>query len=383
MKYIILFLFIIPLYLTRFFGNATVINLLAYSFRASDSSNSNYTVENDFEEYAKINNLNITLNIENMVFENPTDSYENFKSLVETSLKKSNDNISKNSNKYDLYTYNNQYTNIYAPYLLDLKKYLPNEYLEMYNSKVIKETCTYKNALNNEEEVVGLPMYVSYDILYSNKWLLYKYNKPVPKTWDELIDTCEYIMEREKDDTELICYNGYFDESDQGLNSLYEFIYSCRDTINSTYPNPQDPSFANSLKFLKKMKEKIASNDIFQSDENFIYLKFIDAKFIFLKYWFVGNPVFNITNTIYYMTKLPGIKEGIYGTSISGNNIGIIRNITDDKREASLEVLKYFTNEKKQKDVFQNRLGGTAVDKLLDEKELCEDGEKFERKSSS
>jgi len=48
-------------------------------------------------------------------------------------------------------------------------------------------------------------------------------------------------------------------ESEQGLNSLYEFIYSCRDSINSTYPNSQDPAFANSLKLLKKMKKKIAS----------------------------------------------------------------------------------------------------------------------------
>jgi len=91
-----------------------------------------------------------------MEFENPTDSYANFKSLVETSLRKSNDLTSKNSNKYDLYTYSIQYTNIYAPYLLNLKKHLPNEYIEMFNSKVIKETCTYKNELSKEDEVVGL-----------------------------------------------------------------------------------------------------------------------------------------------------------------------------------------------------------------------------------
>jgi len=369
-----LFLFIIPFYLTQFFGNATVINLLTYVFSTTDSSLEKYTIENEFKEYARINNLNITLNIENMIFKNPKDSYENFKSLVETSLRKSNDNISKNSNKYDLYTYSNQYTNIYAPYLLNLKKHLPNGYIEMFNSKIVKETCTYKNVLNNEDEVVGLPTYLSYDILYSNKQLLNQYNKAIPKTWDELMDTCEYIMEREKNNTELICYNGYFDESDLGLNSLNEFIYSCRDSINSTYPDLQDPSFANSLKFLKKMKERIASNDIFKSDESFTILKFSNRKFIFLKYWFVGNPFFDNSNPIYFKSRLPGMKEGIYGTSISGNNIGIIRNITDDKREASLEVLKFFTNEKRQKEIFQNKLGGTAIDKLMDEEELCEDG---------
>jgi len=39
--------------------------------------------------------------------------------------------------------------------------------------------------------------------------LLSKYNQKVPKTWDELIDTCKYIQEKEND-PELICYNGLF-----------------------------------------------------------------------------------------------------------------------------------------------------------------------------
>jgi len=55
-------------------------------------------------------------------------------------------------------------------------------------------------------------MTLSYEVLYSNTKLLEKYNKPIPKTWDELIDTCEYIMEKEKNNTtDLICYNGLFD----------------------------------------------------------------------------------------------------------------------------------------------------------------------------
>jgi len=42
--------------------------------------------------------------------------------------------------------------------------------------------------------------------------LLDKYNKPVPETWDELIDTSKYIMEKEKEnDSELISFNGLFD----------------------------------------------------------------------------------------------------------------------------------------------------------------------------
>ena len=42
---------------------------------------------------------------------------------------------------------------------------------------------------------------------------LTKYEKDVPKTWDELIETAEYILKREREENnpELICYNGLFD----------------------------------------------------------------------------------------------------------------------------------------------------------------------------
>ena len=46
-------------------------------------------------------------------------------------------------------------------------------------------------------------------------------------------------------------------DSDQGLNSLYEFIYSCRDSYNSTYPNLDDQSFINSLEMLKRLKTEV------------------------------------------------------------------------------------------------------------------------------
>jgi len=204
------------------------INILAFSYTA-DKNDKNEEEKKKFNEYAERNNIkNITINIEILKYEKPSDSYSYFKSLVESLLK-------KEKNPYDMFFYNSKYTSIYGPYLLNLNLNLPKEHIEMYNQRVLREECTYKN------ELVGLPLFMSYEVLYSNKKLLNKYNKSIPKTWDELIETCKYIMDKEKDDTELICYNGLFDESEQGLYSLYQFIYSCRDSYNSTYPNPQDP----------------------------------------------------------------------------------------------------------------------------------------------
>jgi len=48
--------------------------------------------------------------------------------------------------------------------------------------------------------------------MYSNESYLKKYNKRIPKTWNELIETSIYILEKEKEknNTNLVAYNGLF-----------------------------------------------------------------------------------------------------------------------------------------------------------------------------
>jgi len=52
--------------------------------------------------------------------------------------------------------------------------------------------------------------------------LLKKYKKEVPQTWDELIETAEYILEQENDDS-LVGYNGYFPSNNYN-NNINDFI---------------------------------------------------------------------------------------------------------------------------------------------------------------
>jgi len=52
---------------------------------------------------------------------------------------------------------------------------------------------------------------MKYMLLFSNTQYLEKYEKEIPKTWDDLISTAKYIIEREREnDNDLIGYNGYF-----------------------------------------------------------------------------------------------------------------------------------------------------------------------------
>jgi len=121
------------------------INILTYSFYDVDEYQ-NIATEKNFEKYAIENNFNITIHVETMKFENARDSNQSFTSVVESSLKK--------SNKFDIYFYDNRYTYIYGPYLLNLKGILPKEYINMFNSRVLEEIGTYNDSL------VGIVMFI-------------------------------------------------------------------------------------------------------------------------------------------------------------------------------------------------------------------------------
>jgi len=66
---------------------------------------------------------------------------------------------------------------------------------------------------------------VSVDALYANKQLLTTYNRRIPKTWDELIETSKYILheERKKNNTDLVAYNGLMN----GNINVYIFENIC------------------------------------------------------------------------------------------------------------------------------------------------------------
>ncbi|OUM56677.1 hypothetical protein PIROE2DRAFT_18603 [Piromyces sp. E2] len=92
-----------------------------------------------------------------------------------------------------------------SPHFLDLNEYLPKEHINYYNPNVI-EACTYDNKL------VGLPIIIVFSVFYSNSELLNKYNKTIPVTWNEFLETSKYIMEKERkaNNTNLMIYNGLF-----------------------------------------------------------------------------------------------------------------------------------------------------------------------------
>ena len=107
-----------------------------------DNSNLYDNIENEFSEYAAKKKLNITIKLDEILYDKPSDSFSYFKSLVESLLKNN-----KNESPYDIYFFNSKYTSIYGPYLLNLSSNIPKEIIETFNPNVLREECTYNDEL--------------------------------------------------------------------------------------------------------------------------------------------------------------------------------------------------------------------------------------------
>jgi len=98
-----------------------------------------------FNNHSINNGLDIQINLKILTPKTSTKVIENYGSTVGSLL-------SKKSKKYDIYYYYSAYSKKYGDHFLDLKKYLPEEYIENFDENLLKETC-YK-----DDNLVGLVM---------------------------------------------------------------------------------------------------------------------------------------------------------------------------------------------------------------------------------
>ncbi|OUM58657.1 hypothetical protein PIROE2DRAFT_16014 [Piromyces sp. E2] len=337
-------------------GNTIELNAVAFCFDEKSQLYSSFL--DKFNEYSEENNLNITIKLNLLTSKNDGYAYDNYGTLIEALLK-------KNKNNYDIYFYESNCLSVYSSYFLDLKKYLSKELIELYDSKILSELCIYDNKL------VGLPFYIIYSVFYSNEPILKQYNKTTPKTWDEMIDTGKLILteERNKNNTDLIGFNGLFSDDDQGIFSIYEFIYSFRDSVDEYFLEVGSPTFINALKMMKKVKNEISSDKIFHFDEEYTFNKIIDGQSIFLKFWILDGKI--LDNIPYKVTFLPGSKEGISSSIVSGINIGVSNNVNNEKLKAIVTALEFIMSKEIQKEYLSNRQLISGIKSLYCDEEVC------------
>ena len=104
------------------------------------------------------------MNVNLLSKDNSTVEVEDYESTIELLF-------SKKSDKYDLYYFDNIFSNKFGPYLLDLREYLSESHINLYDNEITSQTCYYNDKL------VGLVItfYIVFNIIFL-LWQLYLQN---------------------------------------------------------------------------------------------------------------------------------------------------------------------------------------------------------------
>ncbi|OUM69934.1 hypothetical protein PIROE2DRAFT_2134, partial [Piromyces sp. E2] len=213
------------------------------------------------------------------------------------------------------------------------------------------------------------PLYLGYTTLYANENFLNKYNKTIPKTWNELLSTSKYILESERklNNTEFMAYNGLYDDSESASCSLYDFIYSFRHSVSSKTPKITSQEAIDSLTMLKKLKNEVGLENSYAVGK-----LLMDGNALFIKFLKFLSPISEIIEHNHFKeVLLPGNIKGITGETIVGYNIGIIDGLDPDKKKACIEILKYMTSKETHKIFLLNNQIISGINSLYDDEDVC------------
>ncbi|ORX42187.1 periplasmic binding protein-like II [Piromyces finnis] len=350
-KYLFFSLFI---YIYTGIVNAITINLAGQSFLKS-FEDLYALITREFNKYAKENDLDINLNFILFSIENTTKEWDSFDSAMHLLLQ-------QKKTKYDMLIYDPLFTRRLSPHLVNLKDYLPKEHLDQYLGDAEK-IGVY------EDKWVGMPLLLKYTILYSNKILLNKYDEKIPKTWDQMLATGKRILEEERKNNnyDLIGFNGYYPKGESTMCSAYSFLYSYRDSKESPVPEINSKTAEEAFNMLLKIKNELSNDEVFSIGEDNHIMMLYMGTVIFSNFWDFDHEVPN-----YYMTPLPGKTEDVNGSCLGGYLLGINNYITNEKKRAASEVIKFLTSEYIQKEVILKQFKCfSALTKLYDDEEVC------------
>jgi len=310
---------------------------------------------NGFNEYSKENGLGIDLKLKVITRGFTGAGIKNYGTTIDSILL-------TNPTKYDIYFYYSTYSQIYGEHFINLEDYLPEEYSNVFDEKILKEACS-----SSDNKLIGLPVYLEVTVLYSNVELLSKYNKDIPRTWDELMSTSRYIYEEEKKNNTIIKrYHSSMNENN-GATAFYEFINSFRESNNSTYVELKSKTTIEALEKLKEMKDEIGE-ELFNEPEEPVaadILYEVERNYLFMRYYYYPHV------PLYKVTALPGRKEGVSGSYIKSTNLSISKYIDEDKKKAAIEFLKYASLKEVQKKYIINNSKYSAITELYNEEEVC------------
>jgi len=265
---------------------------------------------------------------------------------------------------YDLYVTDTVYTGRFSEHFEDLSKYVDPNVIDLYKDGTATKTCYV------DTKLAGLPLMVDYGGMYSNMKLLNKYNRTIPETWDELIDTTNYIYNLESPtNPELRKFLGHFPDTENGLVTILQYIHSFRDSPTDKFPEYTSDNAVAALEKMKEIKNKASTPDDFNTPDIDILKSLNMGNFIFLLYWCTGQQY---EGQEYVFSQLPGKKKGISASCVGGSNISMNKYLSEEKKKAAGEVLNFINSFEQQKFGIINANLISAIHSTYSDPEICQ-----------
>lgn len=175
---------------------------------------------------------------------------------------------------------------IFSEYLQPLDEYYTgNDVLDLddYFDEI-------RNSMYYNGRIVALPWYTDCGVIYYRKDLLKKYNRPVPKTLEELYDTAYYIQECERmDPNKKTRFFGFVFQA-----KAYE-VLTCNfaefvDAFGGKIASDDgvfiaSPAVSQSLKFMIKCLKNITSRSVLNYSEEDARSLFQSGNAVFMRNW--------------------------------------------------------------------------------------------------
>ena len=240
-----------------------------------------------------------------------------------------------------------------ADYLFALDSvYAPNEInLEDYFDAI------KANMYSSNGRLIALPWYTDCGIMYYRKDLLEKYNRPVPKTWEELLETALYIQneERKEEDKQTKFYGLVFQaKAEEVLTcNFVEFIdsfggYIIKDgkvVVNSE-------QCLNATMFMIKCINSITSRSVLNYYTEEARGVFQSGNAVFMRNWpyawaLLNDPATVVAGKVGVMPIPPSEKGGKSSGVLGGWFLTVSKYSKHTKLAADL--IKFLTSKEQQK----------------------------------
>ena len=220
------------------------------------------------------------------------------------------------------------------------------------------ESAAFSNVLiqNNtvQGQLIALPWYVDAGLFYYRKDLLQKYQRAVPKTWAEMLETAQYIQAKEQQ------YNpAFFGLVFQGFDyegltcDLTEWLGSYNLSI-PTKAEEQAP-FRSMLVDVKSWVDKIAPKEVTSYKEEDTRMQFQQGNALFMRNWPYAWSLMNDESSAVHgkvgVTILPGNKAGASAATLGGWQLAVSK--YSKHPELAVSLVKYLTGLQEQKIRFE------------------------------